>query len=66
MALPHKEWRAYLDTILDSYIRTNVTVDAVGYMVDRMEEVCTFSIAHELAFLPLANRFALVRYSPSI
>jgi hypothetical protein len=49
MALPHKEWRAYLDTILDSYIRTNVTVDAVGYMVDRMEEVGAFSIAHKLA-----------------
>jgi len=42
MALPHKEWRAYLDNILDSYMRTNVTVDAVGYMVDCMEEVRNF------------------------
>jgi hypothetical protein len=49
MALPHKDWRAYLDTILDSYMRTNVTIDAVGYMVDRMEEVCTFPMAHQLA-----------------
>jgi len=38
-SLPHKEWRAHLDTILDGYMRTHVTTDATEYMVDRMEEV---------------------------
>lgn len=48
MALPHKEWRTYLDNILDSYMRTNVTTDALGYMIDRMEEVCTFYLPTSL------------------
>lgn len=40
MSLPHKEWRAYLDNILDAYMRANITIDSGEYMVDRMEQVC--------------------------